>query len=57
MDLFLWAMIVLLALSAINKLWWVVTDFFPPRTRGVETADLVINVLLMVWAVVLLNRA
>ena len=53
MNIFLWVIIFVLAMSCVGKLIMVATGDFPKRTPMSETIDIVINAALLVWAVVL----
>jgi hypothetical protein len=56
MEVFLWAMVVVLAASSVGKLVWIATGKFPQRTPVLETWDVAVNVVLLIWACVLLAR-
>jgi hypothetical protein len=54
MTVFLWVMIVLMALNAAMKLTWLATGELPARTPKDLAVDVFGNAALCVWAVVLL---
>lgn len=55
MTVFVWTMAVLFALQVIGKLRWLQKGHLPPRTRAVETIDVVAYIGLLIWVAVLLG--
>ena len=56
MTVFLWVMIVLMALDAFMKLTWLANGKRPTRTANDLAIDVFGNAALCVWAVVLLVK-
>lgn len=54
MTTYLWVLIVLFSLSSIGKLIMLVEGKFPLRAPGTEAWNIVIQILLIIWAVLLL---
>jgi hypothetical protein len=54
MEIYLYVMTFLLAFSTIGKIQWIAKDEYPRRERKHEVWDVVINIILMVWAINLL---
>ena len=55
MTVFLWVLIVLMALSAIGKILHLVKEYGPRETpRGADAFDVVANAALIAWAISLL---
>jgi hypothetical protein len=56
MEVFLWFMVAVFALSSVGKLVWIATGKFPQRTPVLETWDVAANIVLLIWACVLLAK-
>lgn len=56
MTIFLWTMLVLIALSVIGNLSWLVSREFPLRTAQKAAIDVAVNVCILAWIVVLLSK-
>ena len=54
MNYFLWTVIVLLTLRAAGKLSWLSKGVFPPRETWQEAIDVMVNGVLVGWALWLL---
>jgi len=57
MRVFLWTMVILLAVTCIGKLIALAKRDLPPRTPAGEALDVAMNAGLMIWAAVLLASA
>lgn len=54
MTVFLWALIAMSALSAAGQLIWLVRGEVVQKSPAMVAVDLALNVMLIVWAAVLL---
>jgi hypothetical protein len=55
MRIFIWVIVVILALETVGKLTWLAQQKFPVRTPGVIAADCVVGVVLLCWAIWVLS--
>lgn len=54
MKAFLWVILVLFALTAVGKALWLASGVYPSRTAGETVFDLVLGVVIAMWALALL---
>jgi hypothetical protein len=57
MRTFIWTIAALTVLSMLGRLAWLAKGQFPPRSRGMEAANVAVDLGLVVWAAVLLANA
>ncbi len=54
MEYFIYTIIVLISMTTLGKVVWIANGIFPVRTQRAEVWDVFINLLLIVWAIILL---
>jgi hypothetical protein len=54
MRTFVWTIAALTLVGVLGRLIWLAKGQFPPRSRGVEAANVAVNIGLLIWAVAVL---
>ncbi len=54
MEYFIYTIIVLVSIAILSKVMWIADGIFPVRTFRSEVWDVFINLLLIIWAIILL---
>jgi hypothetical protein len=57
MRAYIWTIAVFTVLSMLGRLVWLAKGQFPPRSRGMEAANVATDLALVIWAAVLLANA
>ncbi len=56
MNAYIWVVMVLLGISILQKTYMCLMDEFPKRTRKGEAIDVVFNIVMVMWGLLLIFR-